>query len=94
MISKEDVIRIYSDAKISLDKNSLDELTEKFSDLIEFNSILLEADLSDVEEMKYNTENKAYLREDTAIEGLDRDTALSYANDREYGYFRLQRVLD
>lgn len=94
MISKEEVIRIYSEAKISLDETKLDELTERFSALIEFNSILLEADLSDVEETTYNTENRAYLREDTPVDGIDRDVALSYANDREYGYFRLQRVLD
>ncbi|MDO5717435.1 MAG: Asp-tRNA(Asn)/Glu-tRNA(Gln) amidotransferase subunit GatC [Tissierellia bacterium] len=94
MITKEQLKSIYKDAHISLDEKELDELTEKFSSLIEFNEILLKADTDGVEPTEINTDNAMYLREDKARDGLDREEALSFANDREYGYFRLQRVID
>ncbi|WP_425538723.1 Asp-tRNA(Asn)/Glu-tRNA(Gln) amidotransferase subunit GatC [Microaceticoccus formicicus] len=94
MINKDKVKSIYKDAHIKLDENKLDEITEKFSKLIEYNSILFKADVEGLEGTCINTENEAYFREDVPVGGMDREKALSYANDREYGYFRLQRVLD
>lgn len=34
------------------------------------------------------------LREDLAKDGMDREEALDYAAEREYGYFQIKRVID
>lgn len=92
MITKEQLIKIYSDAHLVLKEDNIDDLVTKFSNLIDFNSVLLEIEGEEIKEI--NTENTMTFREDEPKEGMDREEALSYASDREYGYFRLKRVLD
>lgn len=94
MITKEQIVDIYKAAHIALDISQAEELARKFDALIEFNRVLMEVDTLDLEPMERNTENRMVLREDVPVEGLDRDAVLERAAKREYGYFKLQKVLD
>lgn len=94
MITKEEVKKIYEDAKLIPEEDKLDEIREKFQKLIDFNSILMEADTEGKDLVEVGGDTKLVFREDEEEESLDREKALNFAKDRQYGYFRLQRVID
>ena len=48
---------------------------------------------STCDDLEIVVEHNSPLREDTTEECISREDALLNASDREYGYFRLQRVV-
>ena len=53
----------------------------------------MELDTSDCEALEIVVEHNSPLREDVVEESISREDALLNASDKEYGYFRLQRVV-
>ena len=94
MINKEEVIRIYDLAHLNLEEEHVDILAEKYTKVLDFAEIIMEVDTKDVEPMEIVQEEKALFRDDIVEESLDREKALENAKDREYGYFRLKKVID
>lgn len=94
MLNKKDVEKIYDLANLKLADNQIDDLVVKYQKVLDFAEIILEVDTSDVEILEIIPEHFAELREDIPYEGLSRDDALKNAKDREYGYFRLKKVID
>lgn len=93
-IDREEVLRIYDLAHLELDEERLDILTKKYSKVLEFAELIMEVDTDNVQAMEIAQENKAVFREDVPIESPDRELVLSNAKDREYGYFRLKKVIE
>lgn len=94
MIDKEEVIRIYDLAHLNLDEDRVEILSEKYTKVLDFAELIMEVDTENVLPMEMVQEEKAVFREDIPEESLDRETALQNAKDREYGYFRLKKVID
>ncbi len=94
MIDKDEVKRIYHLAHLKIHEDELDKMEEKFNKVLEFSSDILKVDTKDVTMLEIIDNHDSVLREDIVNESLDREEALKNATDREYGYFRLKKVLE
>ena len=83
MVSKEEVKKIYYLANLNVKEEELDIIAKKFDDVLVFAN----------EIMELVVEHNSPLREDVVEESISREDALLNASDKEYGYFRLQRVV-
>ncbi|WBB29648.1 Asp-tRNA(Asn)/Glu-tRNA(Gln) amidotransferase subunit GatC [Parvimonas micra] len=93
MVSKEEVKKIYYLANLNVKEEELDSIAKKFDDVLVFANEIMELDTSDCEALEIVVEHNSPLREDVVEESISREDALLNANDKEYGYFRLQRVV-
>ena len=94
MIKKEEVERVYNLAHLSLENKDLDILSEKYSKVLSFAEKIMEVDTSKCSPLEMVQDHRAVFREDSPKESLDREEALKNAKDREYGYFRLKKVIE
>ncbi|MDO5755629.1 MAG: Asp-tRNA(Asn)/Glu-tRNA(Gln) amidotransferase subunit GatC [Tissierellia bacterium] len=92
-MNKDEVIRIYDLANLELDLNQIDKIQEKYNTVLSFAQNILEVDTEDVTPMEMVDNHDAHLRADEVRKGLEREDGLKNAKDREYGYFRLKKVL-
>lgn len=92
-MNREEVIRVYDLAHLEPKESEIDMLTDKYNTILDFAKIIMEVDTEGVEYMEMVPSEYSELRDDTPEESLDRETALENATDREYGYFRLKKVL-
>ena len=93
MVSKEEVKKIYYLANLNVKEEELDIIDKKFDDVLAFANEIMELDTSDCEALEIVVEHNSPLREDVVEESISREDALLNASDKEYGYFRLQRVV-
>lgn len=94
MVSKEEVKKIYYLANLNVKEEELDIIAKKFDDVLVFANEIMELDTSDCEALEIVVEHNSPLREDVVEESISRrEDALLNASDKEYGYFRLQRVV-
>ena len=93
MVSKEEVKKIYYLANLNVKEEELDIIAKKFDDVLVFANEIMELDTSDCEALEIVVEHNSHLREDVVEESISREDALLNASDKEYGYFRLQRVV-
>ncbi|WP_029949996.1 Asp-tRNA(Asn)/Glu-tRNA(Gln) amidotransferase subunit GatC [Parvimonas micra] len=93
MVSKEEVKKIYYLANLNVKEEELDIIAKKFDDVLVFANEIMELDTSDCEALEIVVEHNSPLREDVVEESISREDALLNARDKEYGYFRLQRVV-
>lgn len=85
---------LFAEAALGSSEEEIKLIQEEISDDVQEAKTLLELDLSKVEPLNIITDNTIELREDVVIEGMDREEALYYANDREYGYIKIKRVIE
>lgn len=85
----KEVERIYNLANLSVPKDELDDLAEKYNTVMDFIERIFEVDTDGVEMLEIVAPHKAVLRDDEIKPSLDREEALRNAKDTEYGYFRL-----
>lgn len=85
----KEVERIYNLANLSVPKEDLDILAEKYNKVTDFIDRIFEVDTSNVEMLEIIASHNAVLREDEVKKSLDRDKALENAKNTEYGYFKL-----
>ncbi len=93
-MNKEEVRRIYEKSFLYLSDENLDEQAQKFNEIIEKVDEIFDLDLEGEDYFEITSDLTSPLREDVACESLDREDALKNAKHREYGYFKLERVLD
>ena len=93
MVSKEEVKKIYYLANLNVKEEELDIIAKKFDDVLVFANEIMELDTSDCEALEIVVEHNSPLREDIVEESISMEDALLNASDKEYGYFRLQRVV-
>lgn len=94
MIDKKEVKRVYEMAHLNIKDEELDKMEEKFNTVLDFSRIILEVDTNDVDMLEIVENHESVLREDKVFESIDREEALKNAQDREYGYFRLKKVIE
>lgn len=93
MVSKEEVKKIYYLANLNVKEEELDIIAKKLDDVLVFANEIMELDTSECEALEIVVEHNSPLREDVVEESISRENALLNASDKEYGYFRLQRVV-
>ena len=72
----------------------LDKMEERFNTVLDFSRTILEVNTSDVDMLEIVENHESVLREDKVFESIGREEALKNAQDREYGYFRLKKVIE
>lgn len=93
MISRDEIKHIYALAKLDLRDEDVDEIRTKFSEVLEYVSKILEVETPE-EHLELLAKGPCILREDIPEESLSREAALAHAFETEYGYFRLDRVVE
>ena len=94
MITKEEIKKISSLAKINIPDDELDSYSEQISKILEYMSTLNEVDTSKVEEFSnalFNSEQ--LMREDEVEPSLNRDDILDIAPDSDGVYFKVPKVI-
>ena len=95
MITKEEIKKISSLAKINISDNELDNYSEQLSKILEYMSQLNEVDTSEIEEFSNKLfNNKQSLRDDKITPSLDRDTILNLSPDSDGVYFKVPKVIN
>lgn len=93
MVTKEEVKKIYYLANLNVKEEELSSIAKKFDDVLVFANEIMELDTSSCSGLEIVVEHNSPLREDVVEESIYREDALLNASDKEYGYFRLQRVV-
>ena len=95
MITKEEIKKIASLAKINISDDELDNYSDQISKILEYMSTLNSVDTSKVDEFSNQLFNSSQsLREDEIEESLDRDEVLKLAPDSDGVYFKVPKVIE
>ncbi len=95
MITKEEIKKIASLAKINISDDELDNYSGQISKILEYMSTLDEVDTSKVEEFSNQLfNNKQSLRDDVVEDSLDRDEVLKLAPNSDGVYFKVPKVIE
>ena len=94
MITKEEIKKIASLAKINISDDELEQYSVQTSKILEYISTLNEVDTSEIDEFSNQLfNNKQSLRDDVAKESLDRDEVVGLAPDSDGVYFKVPKVI-
>ena len=95
MITKEEIKKIASLAKINISNDELDNYSGQISNILEYISILDDVDTSRVDDSATSIfENNQFLREDKVEKSLDRDEVMKLAPESDGIYFRVPKVIE
>lgn len=94
MITREEIIKIYGLANLHIADEDIDEVREKFSTIMDYADILKEIDKDENEILELVTDKNVELREDLIKPSVKRSDALKNSAMTEYGYFKLERVVE
>ena len=95
MITKEEIKKIASLAKINISDDELDNYSDQISKILEYMSTLNNVDTSKVDEFSNQLFNSSQsLREDEIEESLERDEVLKLAPDSDGVYFKVPKVIE
>ena len=95
MITKEEIKKIASLAKINISNDELDNYSDQISKILEYMSTLNNVDTSKVDEFSnqlFNSDQS--LREDEIEKSLDRDEVLKLAPNSDGVYFKVPKVIE
>jgi len=90
-VTIDDVIHIAKLCDVGIHKHEIAQLTEQFSDILEFWSTLDE--LTESDETGRTSPISNVFREDTVVPSLSQEQALSNTEDAAEGYFKAPRVM-
>ena len=94
MITKEEIKKISSLAKINIPDDELDSYSEQISKILDYMATLNELDTSKAEEFSNKLfNNEQLIRDDEVEPSLDRDTILDIAPDSDGVYFKVPKVI-
>jgi aspartyl-tRNA(Asn)/glutamyl-tRNA(Gln) amidotransferase subunit C len=91
MVTKDDVMHIANLCDVGIHEHEIAQITEQFSDILEFWSTLDE--LAESDESGKTSPISNIFREDTAVPSLSQEQALSNTKDAVEGYFKAPRVM-
>lgn len=90
----EEMKGLFKEAALYASNEEVQEVLDQIQDDLKKARDLADQDLSDVNPLNIITDNTIELREDEIREGFDREEALSYTEERQYGYFKIKRVVE
>lgn len=89
-----DVEKIYRKSFLKIDENKKEEIIKKFKDVVANVDKIMDIDTSNEGIYEITTEVHSPMREDEIEPSLDREDALKNTSHRQYGYFKLEKVLE
>ena len=93
-MTREEVKRIYDRAFLNIEEEDLDRVCENFTQILDSIDVLEELDTEGVEMLENILDKDCEFREDEVKDSLRRSLALSNSDLTEYGYFKLDRVVE
>ena len=90
----EKIKGLFNEASLYSSEEEMCLIIEEIQDDLAMARQLADLDLREIQALNIITDNTIELRKDIPEEGMDREEALSYANEREYGYIKIKKVLD
>lgn len=93
-VDKINVEKIYDESMLYIDEQVKEETIKKFRDVVEKVNTIFDIETKDVEYFEITTDNISPMRKDEPEKSLDRQKALSNTKHREYGYFKIGKVVD
>jgi aspartyl-tRNA(Asn)/glutamyl-tRNA(Gln) amidotransferase subunit C len=90
---KIDVRYVAKLARLALTDDEVERFGTQLEDLLEHVNALAKLDVSNVAATAQVVESRNVEREDTVRSGLDRETVLSQAPQRQGGFFRVPRII-
>lgn len=93
-VDKINVEKIYDESMLYIDEQVKEETIKKFRDVVENVNTIFDIETKDVEYFEITTDNISPMRKDEPEKSLDRQKALSNTKHREYGYFKIGKVVD
>tara|TARA_B100001996_G_C18438276_1_gene507341 strand:- start:107 stop:403 length:297 start_codon:yes stop_codon:yes gene_type:complete len=95
MITKEEIKKIASLAKIDISNDELDNYSNQISKILEYMSVLEEVDTSKVDDSSNSIfEKNQFLREDKVEKSLNREEVMKLAPESDGVYFRVPKVIE
>ena len=95
MITKEEIKKIASLAKIDISNDELDNYSNQISKILEYMSTLKEVDTAKVDDSSNSIiENKQFLREDKVEDSLSRDEVVKLAPESDGVYFKVPKIIE
>jgi len=94
MIEKKDLEYVASLAKLKLREEDEEKVREKFSQVLEYVSMLNRLDIDDVEPLINVNGMSNVMRDDRAGESMDRETLLANAPDKMYGCIKVSKIIE
>lgn len=88
-MNKHDVEKIYNLSNLSLEGKDLDQISDKYNQVLDFVEEIFDIDTENVDLTEGIYNHEAEFREDIAKESVDRDLAIRNAANKEFGYFRV-----
>jgi len=89
-----DVEKIYKESMLNIEDSEREITISKFNDVVNEVDSLFELDTEGVDYFEITSDIESPLREDVPSDSIDRELALSNTKHREYGYFKLGKVVD
>lgn len=91
-----DVERYYRKAYLELpeDKEERERQIKVFENVIKSADRLFEVDTEEIDAYEITSELSSPLREDVVVESVDRELIFTNTKHREYGYFKLDNIME
>lgn len=90
------VERYYEKALVRLpdNKEEREQQIKKFNNVVNMVDLMMDVDTSDMQIYEITSEIKSPLRKDEIKKSTDRELIFANTKHREYGYFKLDNVLE
>jgi len=92
-ISKEEVRRVSMLARLEIDENEIDSLTEHFSSILEYFNALQELDLEGIDPFVMEGVEGTPWRDDVTLQWNERSSVLSESPCSDGDFFKVPRIL-
>ncbi|WP_457572048.1 Asp-tRNA(Asn)/Glu-tRNA(Gln) amidotransferase subunit GatC [Desulfovulcanus sp.] len=92
-ISKENVAKIATLSRLSLEENELDQFTDQLSSILKYMQKLNELETTDVEPLYSPVDQTTVLREDVVEKKFKREELLANAPEDDGQYFIVPRII-
>ena len=94
MTSKEQIEHMAEICKLKFSEEEVEEFTEKFSGIVKYVEKINELDLEGVEPTYGVNTHIQIFREDVVEEGLSKEEILQNAPEKQYGYFKILKIVE
>lgn len=90
------VERYYEKSLLRLPENKKEreEQIKKFNNVVDMVDLMMEVNTVDMKSYEITSEMKSPLRQDEIKESTDRELVFANTKHREYGYFKLDNILE
>ncbi|KAA0258650.1 Asp-tRNA(Asn)/Glu-tRNA(Gln) amidotransferase subunit GatC [Deferribacter autotrophicus] len=94
IISKEDVKHIAKLARLKFEEDEVEKFTTELNKILDYIHKLNELDTEEVEPTSHVLDITNVFREDEVKDSLTNEEALKNAPDKDYGHFKVPRVIE